>query len=136
MLSPCTGESVPLSWRLSFVSLASPLCSLLYFERSSFTFVFLFFRKGSSEGRCSPAELPQRSVTTAPPVDLLVSKSSRGQRRQEDIRLAASRLAYDDLPPFTLLQSVSSGLVETGEPMAYFGDLDEDGFLSLSMAQA
>jgi hypothetical protein len=69
-------------------------------------------------------------------VDLLVSKSPRGQRRQEDIRLAASRLAYDDLPTFTLLQSVSSGLVETGDPMAYFGDLDEDCFHSLSMAQA
>ena len=75
-------------------------------------------------------------MTTAPPVDLLVSKSPRGQRRQEEIRLAASRLAYDDLPTFTLLQSVSSGLVETGDPMAYFGDLDEDCFHSLSMAQA
>ena len=70
-------------------------------------------------------------MTTAPPVDLLVSKSPRGQRRQEEIRLAASRLAYDDLPTFTLLQSVSSGLVETGDPMAYFGDLDEDCFHSL-----
>ena len=62
----------------------------------------------------------QRSVTTAPPVDLLVSKSLRGQRRQEEIRLAASRLAYDDLPTFPLLQSVSSRLVETGDPMAYW----------------
>ena len=75
-------------------------------------------------------------MATAPQVDLLVSKSPRGQRRQEEIRLAASRLAYDDLPTFTLLQSVSSGLVETGNPMAYFGDLDEDCFHSLSMAQA
>ena len=63
-----------------------------------------------------------------PPVDLLVVASPLGQRPETQPTpargLAVSRLAYYDLPTFTLLQSESSGLVETGDPMAYIGDLD------------
>ncbi len=72
-------------------------------------------------------------------MDLLVVASPLGQRPETQPPpargLATLRLAYYDLPTFTLLQSVSSGLVETGDPMANIGDLDEDGFHSLCMAQ-
>ena len=57
-------------------------------------------------------------------------------RRQEELRLVASRLAYYDIPTLRVLQSVSSGLIETWDPMVYLEGLDEDGFHSRCVAQA
>ena len=46
--------------------------------------------------------------------------SAAAPRRQEELRLVASRLACYDMPTLSVLQSVSSGLIETWNPMLYF----------------
>lgn len=56
--------------------------------------------------------------------------------QQVEVRLAASRLGIFDLPTFLAFQRLSEGLIESGDPLSYFGALDADGFYRDSVRRA
>ena len=84
---------------------------------------------GAGRGRRGPRQLTRGAESDAnPPV------TARGL--QQEMRLVASRLAYFDLPSFTALPLVTTGLTETADPMLYFSDLDENGYYTACKRQA